>query len=147
MSFFGGQQLQQIPASLEQRIAELEAIRKPIVAGRTGNTTLKVISEAALAGGPSITVPQTGLYEVELSLEGISQAPGLVDMLGNLAINGVPQITMFDFVTETAFARVRTSTTDRLNLVAGQVLSIRVQIAQNVECTFLAGRLSLLKVE
>lgn len=129
-----------------------EAISFPLLAASIfpevspvgGSVELKAAEEKALAGGPSLTVPATGQYEIGLTLTAQSNVAERINMEGNVRVNGTPTFTLFKFATSSE-GLVRATNFERGELKEGDILTIGCSTSEKT-ATFSDGRIAIWRV-
>lgn len=129
----------QLIEGIEKVEKQLAILNETQFSGPGGALTLTKAGESkVLVGGPSITIPVTGVYYITIGMRmRIGAAGGLVSMQGGLAVNGVPGASLFvQYVASGSFDLYLAETTSRFNVNAGEKLETYGEISQSVECIF-----------
>ncbi len=112
----------------------------------SGTMKTSTTPEAALTGGPTITVPLTGEYDTGLSIFIALEEAGPVEALVKLRKNGVAAALLVIYIS-TAITDASTLTaTERTTLAAADVLTIGTKIEQTIKTLFSTGKLSITPV-
>jgi hypothetical protein len=132
-----------------------EAVSFPLIASSVfpeysaegGELTLEAGEEKVLAGGPKLTVPATGFYEVGLQLraEATIEHPNIE---GTLRVNGsaaaIPPL--FDVRFPLAGSHLKATNFARIELQEGDELTIGCAINEAATVKFSHGRLSIWRI-
>ena len=132
----------------------LEAINFPLLAASIfpevspvgGSMTLEAAEGKTLAGGPTLTVPETGTYEVGLMLTSFSVgAEEPIVSEGIVCINGTPDLALF-FHYSPKGGRVQTTNFAREELIKGDELTVECVSSNASKVTFELARLSIWRI-
>lgn len=120
----------------------------PIVTGIQGGlTTAKVAETKQLLGGPSITVPLDGEYDIAGTIRGQQNEAGVQEMQAFISLNGaLTGPLIFDFVGTGIFALMWATNMERVAQTKGGVLTIGCLTTEPVKCSFNLGRLTMVPV-
>lgn len=118
----------------------------PLAAGPGGAIEKTTKTQEALTGGPSLTVPLAGTYDVSLGLFAQQQAEGLQELKGWLAINGSPTYELYESIGYRTYEGAKTTNSARVELATSTVLTIHVENATEVKSDYSGGRLVLMPV-
>lgn len=116
----------------------------PEVSAEGGELTLEASEEKPLAGGPELTVPATGIYQIGLQLkaEWLVEGPGA---LGFVAQNGSSVATLFE-VKLPEGSRIKTTNYTRLELDEGDELTVAVATESAGNVAFSEALISIWRV-
>lgn len=115
--------------------------------GPEGSVEFALKEEKALAGGPSLTVPLAGEYEVRLSLYAQLREAATTEPLGFLRKGGTASgVPLFRFAASSTFALTRQTNAAIVTLAASDVLTIGCKLEQAQKVTFAEGQLAIIPV-
>jgi hypothetical protein len=116
----------------------------PVVSAEGGEITLTSAEEVVLAGGPELTVPATGMYEIGLQLraECKEEHPSLK---GNIQKNGSPHFPLFAAQLQPE-QYIQTTNFGRAELLESDVLTVSVAMLNEGETHFSHARISIWRV-
>ena len=129
----------------------LEAVSFPLIAASVfpevsavgGELELKAAEEKALAGGPELTVPETGEYELGLTLTS-QQIASFPTMVGYVRVNGVAAHELHR--QSVGGGGAMTTNFARVSLKEKDVLTVGVETVGAGEALFKSGRISIWRV-
>ncbi len=111
----------------------LEAISYPLIASSVfpeitavgGEVEITAEEEKGLTGGPEITVPATGMYELRLRLTGEITTNAFAHLKAYVSKNATKtEFTMFDWASATEKSRIVTTNFTRVELKESDVLKV-----------------------
>jgi hypothetical protein len=118
----------------------------PEVSAEGGALELVAAEEKALAGGPTLTVPATGTYEIGLTLTGQSKVATIAGMTGYVRVNGTPEYRLFYYQVTGLNDLVQTTNFVRAELQESDELTVGCQSINSGPVIFTDGRISILRV-
>jgi hypothetical protein len=117
----------------------------PEVSGTAGSMMLEANEGKTLAGGPTLTVPETGTYEIGLMLTAYGEGEQPIVSEGIVCVNGTPDFALF-FHYAPKGGRAQATNFAREELAAGDELTVECVSSNTSKVTFEQARISIWRV-